>query len=86
MYLFAIAVFLPALASLLLAAYWMVRWFISKRGSSGTNDMLIGALGPLSVFFPGSMSKEPHRCLRRSFYAGAFFAAYCIVLTLLFKP
>lgn len=74
----------PAMISIALALYSLVRWMLSRRGASTKSELLVGALGPLSLLFPRLMSEQSKKYFLHFMLSLFFFVAYCGVLLLLF--
>lgn len=79
------AIFLPAILSLVVGVYSMLRFLVSRRGATASNDLIVGALGVLSILFPKLMSEQSRRHFRRFLLSMGFFAIYCLGLMVVFK-
>jgi hypothetical protein len=77
-------IFAPALLAIAYALYAVVCWALSRRGASLKSQMLVGALGPLSILFPGLMSQDSKKYFGRFMISLCVFIAYTAALLFLF--
>jgi hypothetical protein len=82
--LIALLILAPAFLSIGAALYYIVRWLLARRGSSTSNEIVVGLLGPFSLFAPKLMNPTAHAYLLRFYLAMSFFVAYCGLLLIFF--
>jgi len=84
-YIIIAAIFFPALLSLVVGVYSMLRFLVSRRGATASNYLVVGALGVFSILVPKLMSEQSRRHFRRFLLSTGFFAIYCLGLMVVFK-
>lgn len=73
-------IFAPAILALGYAVYSMVKFILSRRNVSLKNELIVGALGIFSVFFPKLMTSESKRYFTHFLLAAGFFCLYSTAL------
>jgi hypothetical protein len=82
--LIVLVILAPAVLSIGAALYYIIRWIFARRGSSTSNELLVGVLGPFSLFAPKLMDAAVRIYLLRFYLAMSLFVAYCGLLLIFF--
>ncbi len=78
-------IFSPLIILIGFSAYWMIKFMVSRKNSTITNEILVGALGIFSIFTPKLMTKESHKYYKNFIYCGVAFIAYIVALVFLIE-
>jgi hypothetical protein len=84
-YFITFLIFSPALISICLAAYYVIRWLGSMREVPLRRRLIVDLIGPFALFSSKLMPEQAFKFFRKFSFWMFFFVVYIGLLMLFFK-